>query len=112
MVAVTIPISGANLLNGYEKAMNRRPLQTKMATCMVGFGMGDFVAQTVAWHKTPHLPDMPRRHLLRTVDYKRVARMGAFGSLVAAPQMHVFFTWLDKVRPLLVFAAATVLRVT
>lgn len=97
MVAVTIPLSGTNILNGYEKAMSRRPLQTKMATCMVGFGLGDAVAQAVAWHKVPNLPEMPRRSLLRSMDYKRIARMGAFGSLIAAPQMHVFFTWLDKV---------------
>lgn len=77
--------------------MRKRPLATKMATCLIGFGAGDLVAQTLQFAKAPQLPEMPKRQLLAELDYGRVARMACFGALVAAPQMHIFFTWLDKV---------------
>jgi hypothetical protein len=77
--------------------MRKRPLATKMATCLIGFGAGDLVAQTLQFAKAPQLPEMPKRKLLAEMDYGRIARMALFGALVAAPQMHVFFTWLDKV---------------
>ena len=96
MAAIAVPTSG--LLHSYERAMQRRPLATKMATCAVGFGTGDLVAQALRFAKAPQLPDMPRRNLARELDVARVARMACFGALIAAPQMHVFFQWLDKVR--------------
>lgn len=95
MASVALPTHG--LLRSYERSMRRNPLATKMATCLVGFGAGDLVAQTLQFAKAPQLPEMPKRRLLAELDYGRIARMACFGALVAAPQMHIFFTWLDKV---------------
>ena len=77
--------------------MRRNPLGTKMATCAVGFAAGDIVAQVLAHQKTPNLPGLPQRTFLQAFDYGRAARMSLFGGLIAAPQMHVFFNWLDRV---------------
>jgi hypothetical protein len=97
MVAAAIANPGNGLLRSYERSMSRRPLQTKMATCLVGFSLGDLVAQSVTWAREPVLPDVPRRKYRHAIHGSRIARMGLFGAFVAAPQMHAFFTWLDRV---------------
>ena len=94
-MTLTLGLSGNSVLRSYERSMRRNPLGTKMATCAVGFAAGDIVAQAVA--RQPQLTGGPERSFLQELDVRRVVRMTLFGSLVAAPQMHVFFTWLDKV---------------
>lgn len=104
MVATTIGISSSSFIDRYERSMQRHPLQTKMATCFVGFGAGDFVAQTVNWVRHPPI-DAPRRaprKFLTDLQYARMGRMALFGGCIAAPQMHMFFSWLDKVRASLI----------
>lgn len=98
-MTLTLGLSGTNFLRGYERSMKRNPLATKMATCAVGFGAGDIVAQAVS-RKPPMQAagvPMPERPFVESLDLGRVMRMALFGGVVAAPQMHLFFNWLDKV---------------
>lgn len=80
---------GANVWNAYMRAAVNRPLATKAATCAFGFAMGDLIAQGTALQGS-----LPRR--LKAMDLARTARMSAYGFVVAAPQLHVFFGFVDK----------------
>jgi hypothetical protein len=71
----------------YERALERRPLATKVATSVVGFALGDVLCQVFnrptsgTWH----------------YDVARTARMAAFGGAVGGPIGHYWFNFLDKV---------------
>lgn len=89
-------------LKRYERAAQNHPLATKCATCFVGFAVGDVVAQSIS--RPPKVPittdgvTIRQASMLEGMDVMRTVRMALFGALIAAPQMHVFFHWLEKVR--------------
>lgn len=88
-------------LRRYDRAAQNHPLATKCATCLVGFAIGDVVAQSIS--RPPRVPittdGMTIQHpsMFDGIDPMRTVRMALFGALVAAPQMHVFFHWLEKI---------------
>lgn len=87
-------------LRRYERAAQSHPLVTKCATCFVGFAVGDVVAQSIS--RAPRVPITSDEIIIRQpavfdgIDPIRTVRMALFGALIAAPQMHVFFHWLEK----------------
>lgn len=89
-------------LRRYERAAQNHPLATKCATCLVGFAIGDVVAQSIS--RPPSVPittdgiTIRQASMFDGIDPLRTVRMALFGALIAAPQMHVFFHWLEKVR--------------
>lgn len=72
----------------YEKALEHRPLATKVATSVVGFALGDVLCQ---------LANRPQTGEWR-LDPMRTARMAAFGGAVGGPIGHYWFNFLDKVK--------------
>ena len=81
----------ASLLNAYVRVSISRPLTTKAVTCAVGFALGDGVAQLLSGKGR-----IQKR--LRQIDLYRTLRLSAYGAFVAAPQLHLFLTWMDRVR--------------
>lgn len=90
-----------SFLKRYERAAQSHPLATKCATCFVGFAVGDVVAQSISQPPTvPITADgvtIRQSSLRDNMDVMRTVRMALFGALIAAPQMHIFFHWLEKV---------------
>ena len=92
------------LLSRYEQAAQRHPISTKVATCFVGFAAGDVVAQAISRPVRVSITTdgiLTGTESLRQkveVDFVRALRMALFGALIAAPQMHVFHGWMERVR--------------
>lgn len=91
------------LLQRYEQAAQRHPISTKVATCFVGFAAGDVVAQCISRPVRVRITSeglISGTETLREkveIDFFRALRMALFGALIAAPQMHVFHGWMEKV---------------
>jgi protein Mpv17 len=78
-----------HLWNLYCQSLEKRPLITKSLTSLMGFALGDAIAQAST---------RPAGGVGWQYDFKRTARMAAFGGLVAGPLGHYWFNFLDKVR--------------
>ena len=95
------------LLSRYEQAAQKHPITTKVATCFVGFAAGDVVAQSISRPVRVSITTdgiLTGTETLRQkveVDFVRALRMALFGALIAAPQMHIFHGWMERVRFLL-----------
>lgn len=93
----------ATLLSRYEQAAQHHPISTKVATCFVGFALGDVVAQSITRPVHVNITTdgiIDGTESLRqkvSVDVWRAMRMALFGALIAAPQMHIFHGWMEKV---------------
>lgn len=91
------------LLSRYEQAAQKHPISTKVATCFVGFALGDVVAQSISRPVRVRITTdgiINGTETLREkveVDVFRALRMALFGALIAAPQMHMFHGWMEKV---------------
>lgn len=70
---------------GYKNALDSAPIMTKACTSLVGFFIGDLLAQKLLGEK-----DAP-------LDPWRLARMAAFGLLIHGPTGHYFYNALDRV---------------
>lgn len=68
---------------GYNSNLEHFPIMTKAMTSMVGFLLGDVIAQKFLGDK-----DTP-------IDWKRAARMATFGFLIHGPTAHFFYSALD-----------------
>lgn len=66
----------------YNEALDKKPLITKAMTSLVGWALGDLLAQ-VFIAKT-------------AFDVKRFLTLSAFGFLYHGPSGHFFYNWLDK----------------
>ncbi|GKY93711.1 hypothetical protein MPSEU_000338300 [Mayamaea pseudoterrestris] len=69
----------------YNDALDRKPLVTKAMTSLVGWGLGDILAQIF-------ISGGP-------FDWKRFITLSAFGLLYHGPSGHYFYNWLDKQIP-------------
>lgn len=69
----------------YMRALEERPVLTKMLTSAAMYGIGDVIAQKAA-------PDTRQE----PIDWKRVAVFGSFGLAVAGPLYHLWFNNLDR----------------
>lgn len=78
--AITVPGWGA-----YTKALEEKPLTSKALTSLVGWALGDILAQ-VFIETSPF-------------NYIRLLRLSAFGVLYHGPSGHYFYNWLDKKVP-------------
>ena len=78
-------INKTRLMGMYGLSLNLKPLSTKSISSMIGFIIGDFIAQLIS----------------RKVKYDliRSLRIGAFGALIHGPCGHVFFSLLEKNLP-------------
>jgi hypothetical protein len=93
-------LAARRTLNCYDRSIQRNPLATKAATCFIGFAAGDMAAQALTYQPVAQsitAGQLTARYAPK-FDMERTFRMALFGALIAAPQMHIFFTWLDKVR--------------
>jgi protein Mpv17 len=71
--------------NAYVRALEEKPLIAKSCTSLVGFLLGDLLAQLF---------------IVKTgIDYKRLATLSMFGFLWHGPSGHYFYNWLDGVIP-------------
>lgn len=66
----------------YSMSLSMRPMYTKALSSMLGFLIGDFLAQAF--------------YARRAFDVARFIRMGAFGALVHAPTGHLFYGFLER----------------
>jgi hypothetical protein len=90
MGALTIRLTAVrprNAWKAYEKALERRPLATKVATSIVGFTLGDMLCQIINRPSSANWQ----------YDIGRTARMATFGGVVGGPIGHYWFNFLDKV---------------
>jgi len=70
----------------YNGALEKQPILTKALTSLVGFALGDFLAQKFIDKKDK-------------IDWKRFGRMASFGLLFHGPTGHFFYGFLDSKIP-------------
>ncbi|KAI8104481.1 hypothetical protein M9434_003036 [Picochlorum sp. BPE23] len=74
------------LLDGYNSALKKHPVTTKAFTSLVGFAIGDRIAQTMGG--------------AGSFDTLRFLRMSLYGVLIDGPVGHYFYRFLDtKIYP-------------
>jgi len=66
----------------YNDALDKKPLLTKSMTSLVGWALGDFIAQKFIGKAA--------------FDMARFVRLSAFGFLYHGPSGHYFYNWLDR----------------
>uniref|UniRef100_A0A7S1G146 Peroxisomal membrane protein MPV17 n=1 Tax=Corethron hystrix TaxID=216773 RepID=A0A7S1G146_9STRA len=66
----------------YNEALDKKPLTAKALTSLVGWALGDFLAQTF-------IGNAP-------FDLTRFITLSAFGFLYHGPSGHYFYNWLDS----------------
>jgi len=66
----------------YNEVLDDQPLVTKACTSLVGFSVGDILAQKFINKGS-------------SFDFKRLARLSSFGFLIHGPMGHYFYGWLD-----------------
>ncbi|PXF45402.1 Protein sym-1 [Gracilariopsis chorda] len=71
--------------NGYNASLEKNPIITKALTSLVGFFLGDLIAQKFLGEKGAD------------IDKARLARMASFGFLIHGPTGHYFYSALDRV---------------
>lgn len=83
----TITRGGASIpgLEAYSKALDEKPITMKALTSLVGWFLGDLLAQLF-------IQGGP-------VDWKRLATLSFFGFVYHGPSGHFFYNWLDKQIP-------------
>lgn len=90
MVAIALRLpSLKSSWSSYNQALKQQPLQTKALTCMVGFALGDSLAQI-----TTREGSLQTR--LLGIDAGRTARMAGFGLLFSGPVGHYWYDWLER----------------
>ncbi|GMI56405.1 hypothetical protein ScalyP_jg6471 [Parmales sp. scaly parma] len=67
----------------YNEKLESNPLATKAMTSLIGWALGDYLAQTFIGGGG-------------VFNFKRFARLSAFGFLYHGPSGHYFYNWLDK----------------
>lgn len=72
------------LWNAYNQSLESNPLITKAMTSLVGFLLGDLIAQKFLGGKDADL------------EVARLARMASFGFLIHGPVGHYFYGMLDR----------------
>lgn len=75
-------ITKSKTWGAYSVSLTARPFFTKALSSMVGFLLGDLLAQVMI--------------VRRPFDLVRFVRMGAFGALIHAPSGHVFYGLLER----------------
>lgn len=68
----------------YNSQLDRFPITTKAMTSLIGFLLGDLIAQKFLGEKGA------------PIDWARVARMSSFGFLIHGPTGHYFYSALDR----------------
>lgn len=68
----------------YNKVLDKNPITTKACTSLIGFLLGDFIAQKFLGDKDAEL------------DKGRLLRMASFGFLFHGPTGHYFYSALDR----------------
>lgn len=66
----------------YNDALDKKPLITKSMTSLVGWALGDLIAQKFIGKAA--------------FDLSRFLRLSAFGALYHGPSGHYFYNWLDR----------------
>lgn len=69
-------------LDAYSEALDKSPITTKAFTSLIGWFIGDLLAQVL-------IAGGP-------VDYKRLISFSLFGFIYHGPSGHFFYNWLDK----------------
>lgn len=82
-----------NPWTAYNHALQARPLATKSVTSVIGFALGDLIAQLATANASSQRSSNASRPNL---DIGRMARMGIFGGALAGPLGHYWFQFLDK----------------
>ena len=77
----TTPVWGA-----YERQLSAQPVLTKGLTSLVGFALGDIIAQTLVEQAA-------------IIDVARVVKFSSFGFLVHGTTCHFFYNFLDRAVP-------------
>jgi len=79
--------SAGALWTAYNNALETNPIITKGCTSLVGFSLGDFLAQKFLGNKDDDF------------DYVRLIRLASFGLLMHGPIGHFFYGFLDEKMP-------------
>lgn len=92
--------------NRYITALKFRPIYTKCLSSMLGFMIGDLLAQKLFFTVVPHIVFHGSiDNIVSLTNYKepfniyRLLRMGALGLFVHGPTGHVFYRLLEKKFP-------------
>eukprot|EP00892_Ulva_mutabilis_P008479 jgi/Ulvmu1/6002/UM026_0128.1 len=78
---VTEPVLKLNLWQKYCQSLETNPFVTKACTSLVGFMLGDCLAQRLEGDDL--------------INITRVLRLGAYGMLLDGPVGHLWYKWLD-----------------
>ncbi|CAM9775740.1 unnamed protein product [Ectocarpus sp. 4 AP-2014] len=84
------------LLASYLRALDTKPIITKVITSGVICGIGDIMAQALAF-KTAATESFSLGSFLAALEFKRLAIYGVLGALWIAPVVHYWFDGLDAV---------------
>jgi len=79
-------ITSSPAWSAYEEALVAQPVLTKGVTSLIGFAIGDVIAQTLIEHAA-------------TLDLARVVKFSSFGFLVHGTTCHFFYNYLDQIVP-------------
>lgn len=74
----------SSIWTAYNTRLDRAPITTKACTSLIGFLLGDLLAQKFLGEKGA------------AVDLARLARMASFGFLIHGPTGHYFYSALDR----------------
>ena len=97
----TVKPKSGGFLEWYEKHLASRPVQTKMATGCLLWGIGDVVAQVGPFFTHPPQVKMTDdgtivKGVPFVFDYARLGRAAFFGFAMHAPLAHVHYNFLES----------------
>lgn len=84
------------LLNSYLRVLDRRPLPTKIITSGVICGVGDIMAQALAF-KSSAVQSFSLGAFASALEFQRFAIYGVLGAFWIAPLVHFWFDMLENV---------------
>eukprot|EP00638_Chattonella_subsalsa_P007151 CAMPEP_0117735494 /NCGR_PEP_ID=MMETSP0947-20121206/1341_1 /TAXON_ID=44440 /ORGANISM="Chattonella subsalsa, Strain CCMP2191" /LENGTH=193 /DNA_ID=CAMNT_0005550551 /DNA_START=72 /DNA_END=650 /DNA_ORIENTATION=- len=76
----------SSVWDSYNNVLEEKPILTKACTSLVGFSVGDILAQKFV--------DKANK-----MDWTRMARLASFGFLIHGTAGHFFYGWLDTQLP-------------
>ena len=89
------PAEKKGLLAAYLRALDKKPLTTKVITSGVICGAGDIMAQALAFKPAP-LQAFTIGAFVKAIDVQRFAIYGVLGAVWIAPVIHYWFDLLES----------------
>lgn len=90
------PAEKKGLLAAYLRALDSKPLTTKVITSGVICGVGDIMAQALAFKPVPPAQAFTIGAFVKAIELQRFAIYGVIGAVWIAPVIHYWFDLLER----------------